>query len=123
MIELKEAGVKVAQATLSRDLHELNIRKKSVANHEQRYVVLKEDDFIKKFKNIFKSSVKRLSMQENFIAVDTSDGMASLIGRFIEKLEENRIAGTIARKNHILVLCRSAEATHQILKELDSLRA
>ncbi|MDU1686463.1 MAG: hypothetical protein E6843_06900 [Clostridium perfringens] len=32
------------------------------------------------------------------------------------------MAGTVAKKNHILVLCRSVNATKQIFKELDSLR-
>ena len=122
IIELKECGIKVAQATLSRDLHEMNIVKKKHNNNEQRYVVMKEDEFIKKFKSIFKSSVRSISMQENFISVNTLDGMASLIGQFIERLEEERIAGTVAKKNHILVLCRSVNATQQIFKELDSLR-
>ncbi|EJT6144310.1 TPA: arginine repressor [Clostridium perfringens] len=122
IIELKECGIKVAQATLSRDLHEMNIVKKKLNNNEQRYVVMKEDEFIKKFKSIFKSSVRSISMQENFISVNTLDGMASLIGEFIERLEEERIAGTVAKKNHILVLCRSVNATQQIFKELDSLR-
>ncbi|EGT2192030.1 arginine repressor [Clostridium perfringens] len=122
IIELKECGIKVAQATLSRDLHEMNIVKKKLNNNEQRYVVMKEDEFIKKFKSIFKSSVRSISMQENFISVNTLDGMASLIGQFIERLEEERIAGTVAKKNHILVLCRSVNATQQIFKELDSLR-
>ncbi|WP_341534706.1 hypothetical protein [Clostridium perfringens] len=71
---------------------------------------------------MFKSSVRSISMQENFISVNTLDGMASLIGQFIERLEEERIAGTVAKKNHILVLCRSVNATQQIFKELDSLR-
>ncbi len=122
IIELKECGIKVAQATLSRDLHEMNIVKKKLNNNEQRYVVMKEDEFIKKFKSIFKSSVRSISMQEYFISVNTLDGMASLIGQFIERLEEERIAGTVAKKNHILVLCRSVNATQQIFKELDSLR-
>ena len=122
IIELKECGIKVAQATLSRDLHEMNIVKKKLNNNEQRYVVMKEDEFIKKFKSIFKSSVRSISMQENFISVNTLDGMSSLIGQFIERLEEERIAGTVAKKNHILVLCRSVNATQQIFKELDSLR-
>ncbi|MGU8532284.1 arginine repressor [Clostridium perfringens] len=122
IIELKECGIKVAQAALSRDLHEMNIVKKKLNNNEQRYVVMKEDEFIKKFKSIFKSSVRSISMQENFISVNTLDGMASLIGQFIERLEEERIAGTVAKKNHILVLCRSVNATQQIFKELDSLR-
>ena len=122
IIELKECGIKVAQATLSRDLHEMNIVKKKLNNNEQRYVVMKEDEFIKKFKSIFKSSVRSISLQENFISVNTLDGMASLIGQFIERLEEERIAGTVAKKNHILVLCRSVNATQQIFKELDSLR-
>ncbi|MGU8147945.1 arginine repressor [Clostridium perfringens] len=122
IIELKECGIKVAQATLSRDLHEMNIVKKKLNNNEQRYVVMKEDEFIKKFKSIFKSSVRSISMQENFISVNTLDGMASLIGEFIDRLGDGRIAGTVAKKNHILVLCRSVNATQQIFKELDSLR-
>lgn len=60
-------------------------------------------------------------MQEYFISVNTLDGMASLIGEFIDRLGDGRIAGTVA-KNHILVLCRSVNATQQIFKELDSLR-
>ena len=122
IIELKECGINVTQATLSRDLHEMNIIRKSFENHEHRYMVTKEDKFIKKFKNIFKSSVRSISMQEYFISVNTLDGMASLIGEFIDRLGDGRIAGTVAKKNHILVLCRSVNATQQIFKELDSLR-
>ncbi len=37
-------------------------------------------------------------MQEYFISVNTLDGMASLIGEFIDRLSDGRIAGTVAKK-------------------------
>lgn len=122
IIELKHCGINITQATLSRDLHEMNIVRKSLENNEYRYIVTKEGAFIKKFKSIFRSSVTSVSMQEYFISVNTLNGMASLIGEFIDRLSDNRIAGTVARKNHVLVLCRSVNATQQIFKELDTLR-
>lgn len=122
IIELKACEISVTQATLSRDLREMNIIRKSFDNKEYRYVVAKEGAFVKKYKNIFKSSVVGVAIQEYFILVNTLNGMASLVGEFIDRLEDNRIAGTVARKNHILVLCRSLNATQQIFKELDSLR-
>lgn len=122
IIELKACGIIVTQATLSRDLHEMNIIRKKIANKEHKYIVTKEGAFVKKYKNIFKISVVGIAIQEYFILVNTLNGMASLVGEFIDKLGDNRIAGTVARKNHILVLCRSLNATQQIFKELDSLR-
>lgn len=122
IIELKEYGINTTQATLSRDLHEMNIIRKGCANKGYSYVVVKEGAFVKRFKNIFKSSVISISMQEYFISVTTLNGMANLVGEFVDRIEDNRIAGTIARKNHVLVLCRSINATQQTFKELESLR-
>lgn len=122
IIELKSRGIRVAQATLSRDLHELNIVRKSLPNKDVRYVAIRKDEFIRRYRGIFKRSILRIYTQDKFIAINTLDGRAEMIGEFLDGLEDNRIAGTVARKNHILVLCRNTSFTHQVFRELESLR-
>lgn len=122
IIELKSQGIIVTQATLSKDLRELNITRKKLPNKDVKYVVSEENDFLKQFRSLFKTSVVSMHTQEYFISIDTLDGRAKLIGTLIDKFKDRRIAGTVARRNHILILCRSISGAHQIFKELESLR-
>lgn len=122
IIELKSRGIRATQATLSRDLHELNIVRKSLPNKDMRYVSIRKNDLIKKYKDIFKMTTLSISTQDKFISIDTLDGMAEMTGSFLDQLEDNRIAGNIARKNHILILCRNVNFANQVFRELESLR-
>lgn len=122
IIELKSRGIKVTQATLSRDLHELNIIRKTLSNKEIRYVAIRKDDLIEKYRDIFRISTLNIYAQDKFIIINTLDGRADMIGEFLDQLEDNRIAGTIARKNSILVLCRNTIFARQVFKKLESLR-
>ena len=80
IIELKECGINVTQATLSRDLHEMNIIRKSFDNHEHRYIVTKEDSFIKNIKeNEF--CVDKLNLNLKVNSLNKEDTVDNIINQ------------------------------------------
>ena len=44
-VRLKEAGFQVTQATVSRDIRELNLSKMPCGNGKQKYVLIKQEDY------------------------------------------------------------------------------
>lgn len=121
-IELKAIGINITQATLSRDLREMNIVRKKTENKEDKYTFIIDEEVTNRCQKIFKIAVTNIFIQEYFISVNTLSGMADVVGELIDRLRDKRIAGTIARHNNILVLCRGGNAAKQIFKELNSLR-
>ncbi|MCR6514538.1 MAG: arginine repressor [Clostridium chrysemydis] len=122
VIELRSRGINITQATLSRDLREMNIVRKSLENKEHKYIIVTDEDVTKRCQKIFKDAVVSIFVQEYFISVNTLSGMADVVGELIDRLGDRRIAGTVASNNNILVLCRGVSAAKQIFKELNSLR-
>lgn len=121
-IELRATGINITQATLSRDLREMNIVRKSLENNEHKYIVVIDEEVTNRCQKIFKVAVINIFVQEYFVSVNTLSGMADVVGELIDRLEDKRIAGTIASNNNILVLCRGVSAAKQVFKELNSLR-
>lgn len=122
IIELKRRGINITQATLSRDLREMNIIRKSIGNGEYRYVITTEEDVTKRCQSVFRYAVLNIFVQEYFISVKTMNGMGSAVGELIDRLADKRIAGTVASNNTILVLCRGVKAAKKVFKELNDLR-
>ncbi|MDQ0150371.1 arginine repressor [Eubacterium multiforme] len=122
VFKLRRRGINVTQATLSRDLREMHIIRKPSGNKQYRYIRITQEDVGKRCQNVFKDAVIRIFIQDYFISVKTMNGMAAAVGELIDRLDDKRIAGTVASNNNVLVLCRSNEYAKHVFKELNDLR-
>ena len=121
--ELKESGMDVTQATVSRDIKELKLIKVLSNSGKYKYVAISpEQNFLSnKLVNIFSQTVLYVENVENFVVVKTIAGSASAAAEAIDSLNFEEISGTIAGDNTIFILVRSKEKAQELVKKINKL--
>ena len=120
---LKERGVAVTQATVSRDIKELRLVKTLANNGSYKYTTGKvaTHDISSKFYTLFTDSVVSVSEACNLCVIKTVSGMAQAVCAAMDPLEFKGIVGTIAGDDTIFIACVSDIATQELTIELKKL--
>ena len=117
---LYEAGFKVTQATISRDIKDLHLIKVQSITGAYKYAVNLKDD--KNDTNIrmriFKDTVKTIEAAENLIVIKTLTGSANAAAEVIDSLPDDDILGCIAGDNTIFVAMRTSSAAFKTANTL-----
>ncbi len=116
---LLSEGFKVTQATVSRDLRELNLIKKS--NGNSYCYVLHEDVSAEKppvFSHALVSSVRKINFAGNLIVVKTYPGMAQAVATCIDTIESGEIIGCVAGDDAILVVVANESIAANVTAKL-----
>ena len=119
---LNELGYMVTQATVSRDIRDLNLIKQSIGGITK--YVLPEDTssaHAVKLIDIFSNSVVSLEEAENLLVVKTLSGTAHAAASAIDAMSNSMILGTIAGDDTILIIAKNAEQALAVKKELTQL--
>lgn len=118
--ELKNAGMDVTQATVSRDIKELKLIKVLSSSGKYKYAsILPVEKFMSdKLVSIFSQTVLSVENIDKFIVVKTMSGSASAAAEAIDSLNFNGIAGTIAGDNTIFILVRTTEQANQLVQKI-----
>lgn len=120
---LAEIGIKTTQATLSRDIKELHLVKKTDITGEVAYRVLNAEEQVEynsgPVRHIFKESVNGITQVQfiNIIQTDPNDG--SRVAAVIDDAEIDGVKGTLAGYDTLVIFsadAEAAEALHQKLK-------
>ncbi|MBN1279260.1 MAG: arginine repressor [Chlorobium sp.] len=110
---LDENGIKVAQATLSRDCSELGIvRSRGLKGYR---LALPEDNPGNIIKGLVGVEVLSIHSNETAIIVRTLPGRAHGVGSFIDQLKNPMILGTIAGDDTVLVIPVSVSQISQVI--------
>lgn len=120
---LFDRGFDVTQATVSRDIKELNLIKTSDNDGNYRYGVSQNEQqkTRERYDSILSSSVIKISYACNMICVTCHTGMAQAACFAIDKIKNEKIIGTLAGDDTIFIMCKSEEDARdvcRILKEL-----
>ena len=118
-VELKKKGLKITQATLSRDLKELGISRFSSSNGS-KYVPQKNES-VKSLGSLIIGEIVSIKSNENLIVVSTLPGCASVIGEYIDVQKSPEIIGTIAGDNTLLIIPKSVKKIKQIMIFLNNI--
>ena len=121
---LAERGIKVTQATISRDVNELRLVRLPAGNGQHRYrstPLAAQEDVMGELSQRFRLFVRDLDRGENILVIDTDEGHASGIAYVIDKLDRDDIVGTIAGQNTILVVARDTSTAAELLDEFEDL--
>ncbi|MBW6454939.1 MAG: arginine repressor [Trueperaceae bacterium] len=121
---LARRGIKVTQATISRDVNELRLVRLPAGPGQHRYrstPLAAQEDVIGELSQRFRLFVRDLDRGDNLLVVNTDEGHASGIAYVIDKLDRDEIVGTLAGQNTILVVARSVEAAADLLAEFEAL--
>ena len=117
---LNEAGFKVTQATVSRDIRELKLTKVALSNGRQKYVALSEnkEDMTEKYVRVFRDGFVSMDMAQNILVIKTVSGMAMAVCAAIDSLKWNEVVGSIAGDDTIMCVIRS---TDDAVKTMDKI--
>ena len=119
---LRDCGFDVTQATVSRDIRDLNLIKQSVAG-VIKYVLPEEvtTDNTVKLIDIFANSVVSVENAQNLLVVKTLSGTAHAAASAIDAMSNPMVLGTIAGDDTILVIVKDTEQAEIVKKEITQL--
>lgn len=118
---LKKSGFDVTQATISRDIRELNLTKVNIGNR-QKYAVLQKDEGIsEKYVRVLRDGFVSMLPSGNLVVLRTVVGMAMAVATAIDALEINEIVGCIAGDDTIFIAVSESSTTTDVINELKKL--
>ena len=118
---LKQEGYDTTQATISRDIRELKLRKKSVDMGPQRYVAeishkgLNQSGDSGSYKQILASGIVELATAGNLIVIKTYSGVAMAVGAAIDNMHIDGVVGCIAGDDTIFVAIHDISQAKSIM--------
>jgi transcriptional regulator of arginine metabolism len=119
---LKDEGISVTQATLSRDLKLLRVRKVSEGTSGYCYTLASEDQLRENEVNYLQDLRRGFISVEfsgNLAIVRTVAGHADTVGIALDNLGMEDILGTIAGDDTVLVVLREDTTRHHFVRDLD----
>ena len=112
--KLREAGIAVTQATISRDIRDLKLIKIACdgGDNKYKYAVSSGDEvrISAKYRNIIRETVVKIDSADNIVVLKTYSGMAQAAAAAIDGMMWGEIVGSIAGDDTIFVLMREREA-------------
>lgn len=121
--ELKNHGVKVTQATVSRDIKELRLLKVLSENGGYKYATVEraEKGLNDRFIRILTESIVNMEAVGNLMVIKTLSASAAAACEAIDSMKWNEVLGTIAGDNTALIIGRSPEAIEIIQNRFHNL--
>lgn len=120
---LKKAGFSVTQATVSRDIRELNLTKLTTGAGRQKYVPFYERSTLSKDKyvRVLKDGFLSMETAMNILVIRTVSGMASAVCAAIDAIEMDEIVGSLAGDDTIFCATKSEKDANSLLDKLQKL--
>ena len=117
---LNDEGYNVTQATVSRDIRELNLSKVSVDGKRTRYATLSKDKPVAsdKFLTVLKEGFVSMDMAQNILVIKTVSGMAMAVAAALDAMDCHEIVGSIAGDDTIMCAVRTVEDTTALMGRL-----
>lgn len=121
--QLAKQGHTVTQATISRDIKEMQLVKVPMANGHDRYALAQTRLLspLDKLQRTFVTAYLHGEKQDQFVHLAMVPGTGPAVGDLIEQLQDERVFATMTDDNGVLIICRSAEGATSLLKELDEM--
>lgn len=121
--KLKEHGMDVTQATVSRDIKELRLVKVTSADGKSRYKAMNNDSGVisDKLLTILREGYVSSDYANNILVVKTLPGMAQAVASAIDSLGWPEIIGTIAGDDTIMIVTRAERIAEEMQEKFTSL--
>ena len=119
---LAKAGFKVAQATLSRDIHELGLAKVADPAGAQHYTAPQEEHLpAPSLETSLRSLLLRVDGVGPLLVLTTTTGSAGALAAALDHEQWPGILGTIAGDDTLLVVAKSVPARTRLAKRFQEL--
>ena len=121
---LEAAGVRVTQATVSRDIRELGLEKREDELGRPRYVLPATEarpaprDALER---IVADFGRRATAAQNVVVLQSELGAAPAIARALDRTEHPKVVGTLAGDDTVLVIARNGQDARSLARELGAM--
>ena len=116
---LNNAGFKVTQATVSRDIRDLKLTKVSVNGGKQKYVVHRQEEGMsEKYIRVLRDGYVSMDMAQNILVIKTVSGMAMAVAVAVDSMKWNEVVGCIAGDDTIMCAIRTVEDTVAVMDKI-----
>lgn len=114
---LNKRGYNVTQATISRDINELNLEKNISNTGVSCYMKAHRANGVH-FENIFRQSVIRIDYAGNIVCVKCRSGLANAACATLDSMNIDYVVGTIAGDDTFFILVRTENDARTLLAYL-----
>lgn len=121
MNRLRDEGFAVTQATVSRDLRELQLTKSLTARGTYRYSVSSVKNNIRnnsKLSSAMVDSITHVVYSMNNVVIKTYPGMAQAVASGIDAMNMQDILGSVAGDDTIIIITKNEESSSQICERV-----
>ena len=120
--KLVENGFNVTQATISRDIRELNLSKIATKGGKQKYAVQSSSDIVSnsKYMRVLNDGIITMDTAGNILVVKTVSGMAMAVAAALDAMQIKEILGCIAGDDTIMCVVKHAEETDRVKEHIES---
>jgi transcriptional regulator of arginine metabolism len=118
---LREAGLQVTQATVSRDMKELMLIKVPAEDGCYKYSLPQEQQRqnpVNKLKRALIDHFTHIDYTENLVVMKCLPGTANTICALIDNMEWPEVMGTICGDDTILIICRTKDKSSELVEKL-----
>lgn len=116
---LNSKGLNVSQATISRDIKELNLIKIEGKKIKSKYIKFSANDGIpQRIIELFKHVTVSINAVNNLIIIKTLSGNGGAAGMSIDEMHFSQVMGSIAGDDTLLLICKNDADAQIIVKNL-----
>ena len=121
--ELDKIGIRTTQATLSRDIKNLQLTKAINSNNKYVYTISpkKDDASLSRLMKIFRECVISYDNAQNIIVIKTLPGLAGAACSAFDNMNVQKLAGTIAGDDTAFLLFKDTDSADDFLNKINSI--
>jgi transcriptional regulator of arginine metabolism len=121
--KLNDLGLHVTQATISRDIKEMQLVKIPAENGGYRYGLpaYHQQDEESQLVDVLNDSLEQLKRNDRFVALSVHPGNGPVVAVLLRKVNYPEIFTSIGDDANVLVVCQSSDAAVQLEKKLTDL--
>ncbi len=123
VLKLKEEGMDVTQATISRDIKELKLVKVLTDSGKSKYASIEQSDneISGKLLRVFTEAFVSIDYANNIAVVKTLPGMAQAVASAVDSLKWPGIIGTIGGDDTVMIICRAELIAERLVEKFNKL--
>ena len=123
LAQLELRGIRVTQATVSRDIKELRLIKTLDSDGRYRYSTVKQenDHISSKFHSLFSDAVVGVDYAGNIVVIKCFVGMAQAVCAAMDSLHWDNVVGTLAGDDTFLCITKNEAQSVELVTELKKL--
>ena len=108
---LEKEGFTVTQATISRDIRELNLTKSVSPDGGQKYSIAVSalGGIYGKYLRVLSDGILKMEIAENILVIKTVSGMAMAVGAAVDAMSIENVVGCIAGDDTIMCIIKTKD--------------